>query len=360
MSAIGGSLLSSSALERPVPAALRGLLGEASRDAARRRLQRWHQVARQTLGPAAGAQGALGTPGGPGGAGAPGGPGANATDAPKLKSREQFRVIGTDVRRLDTPAKVDGSAIFGIDVRVPGMLVAQVERPPDLGGAVDSFDAKVDPPSLLAPQRQHNIPAPVLCPPAPQQPAVERLQQRDQRPAAHRPADHRKQLEALDGEVGEQAGMLVHHRDAPALRVQGRLELHGLPGQEHLARVRPMHAGQQLDAGALAGAVLAQQGQDLARMQRERHVGEAMPHVPGTVAARDLGKDVRHSDGVGHSASDLADGASLAAPDVDHHSVGGLAFERETACPCDVVDTDEVTLLLAVLEDERPVSSEQA
>ncbi len=61
---------------------------------------------------------------------------------PKLKPRSAWRVIGKEVRRLDTPAKVDGSAIFGIDVRVPGMLVAQVVRPPELGGAVASFDAK--------------------------------------------------------------------------------------------------------------------------------------------------------------------------------------------------------------------------
>ncbi len=60
---------------------------------------------------------------------------------PPLKARADYRVIGKDVRRLDTPAKVDGSAIFGLDVRVPGMLVAQVVRPPELGGAVDSFDA---------------------------------------------------------------------------------------------------------------------------------------------------------------------------------------------------------------------------
>lgn len=59
---------------------------------------------------------------------------------PKLKAKEAFRVVGTDVRRLDTPAKVDGSAIFGLDVRVPGMLVAQVVRPPELGGAVASYD----------------------------------------------------------------------------------------------------------------------------------------------------------------------------------------------------------------------------
>ncbi len=61
---------------------------------------------------------------------------------PELKPREAFRVIGKDVRRLDTPAKVDGSAIFGIDVRIPGMLVAQVERAPEIGGALRSFDAK--------------------------------------------------------------------------------------------------------------------------------------------------------------------------------------------------------------------------
>jgi isoquinoline 1-oxidoreductase beta subunit len=59
---------------------------------------------------------------------------------PKLKPKSAYRVVGTDVRRLDTPAKVDGSAIFGLDVRVPGMLTAQVVRPPELGGAVDSFD----------------------------------------------------------------------------------------------------------------------------------------------------------------------------------------------------------------------------
>jgi isoquinoline 1-oxidoreductase beta subunit len=61
-------------------------------------------------------------------------------DAP-LKPREQFRLIGKGARRLDTPAKLDGSAIFGIDVRVPGMLFAQVARPPELGGKAASLDA---------------------------------------------------------------------------------------------------------------------------------------------------------------------------------------------------------------------------
>lgn len=58
-----------------------------------------------------------------------------------LKDAKDWKVIGTPAKRLDTPAKVDGSAVFGIDVRVPGMLVAVVARPPVFGGKVASFDA---------------------------------------------------------------------------------------------------------------------------------------------------------------------------------------------------------------------------
>ena len=53
---LSGSLLSESALEKAVPDALRGLLGEPTRSAARRRLRRWHLLARATLGPSAGAR----------------------------------------------------------------------------------------------------------------------------------------------------------------------------------------------------------------------------------------------------------------------------------------------------------------
>src|SRR5881409_2610640 len=42
---------------------------------------------------------------------------------PPLKDPKDFHLLGTRTRRLDTPSKVDGSAQFGIDVRVPGMLV---------------------------------------------------------------------------------------------------------------------------------------------------------------------------------------------------------------------------------------------
>ncbi len=58
-----------------------------------------------------------------------------------LKEAKDWKIIGTPAKRLDTPAKVDGSAVFGIDVKVPGMLVAVVARPPAIGGRVVSFDA---------------------------------------------------------------------------------------------------------------------------------------------------------------------------------------------------------------------------
>src|SRR5438477_7888126 len=60
---------------------------------------------------------------------------------PPLKDPKDFRLLGTRVPRLDTPAKVDGSAVFGIDVKVPGMLIASIERCPVFGGTLKSYDA---------------------------------------------------------------------------------------------------------------------------------------------------------------------------------------------------------------------------
>ena len=48
--------------------------------------------------------------------------------------------MGTDVPRLDTPSKVNGSAEFGIDLRLPGMKYAFLSRSPVIGGKVISFD----------------------------------------------------------------------------------------------------------------------------------------------------------------------------------------------------------------------------
>jgi isoquinoline 1-oxidoreductase beta subunit len=60
---------------------------------------------------------------------------------PRLKDPKKFRLIGKRVPRLDTPPKVRGEAVFGLDVRVPGMLHATVARPPVRGGKVKGFDA---------------------------------------------------------------------------------------------------------------------------------------------------------------------------------------------------------------------------
>ncbi|MEO8431947.1 MAG: xanthine dehydrogenase family protein molybdopterin-binding subunit [Acidobacteriota bacterium] len=62
------------------------------------------------------------------------------TDAP-LKSAAEFRLIGSRVRRLDGPAIVSGAAVYGLDVRVPGMLRAAIARCPVPGGHALSFDA---------------------------------------------------------------------------------------------------------------------------------------------------------------------------------------------------------------------------
>jgi isoquinoline 1-oxidoreductase subunit beta len=49
---------------------------------------------------------------------------------PMLKDSKQFKLIGRPLKRLDTRAKVDGSAKYGIDAQVPGMLVAVMARAP--------------------------------------------------------------------------------------------------------------------------------------------------------------------------------------------------------------------------------------
>jgi isoquinoline 1-oxidoreductase beta subunit len=58
-----------------------------------------------------------------------------------LKTAKEFRYIGKPMPRVDTPAKITGSGIFGIDVRVPGMLYAVIARCPQFGGKAQSFDA---------------------------------------------------------------------------------------------------------------------------------------------------------------------------------------------------------------------------
>lgn len=59
---------------------------------------------------------------------------------PKLKSPDQFTVMGRDVPRIDIPSKVDGTAMFGIDAQVPGMKYAAIVAAPVFGASVDSVD----------------------------------------------------------------------------------------------------------------------------------------------------------------------------------------------------------------------------
>jgi len=59
---------------------------------------------------------------------------------PILKTPEEFTILGTDVPRVDVPSKVDGSAVFGIDARLPGMKYATVKASPVFGATVKSFD----------------------------------------------------------------------------------------------------------------------------------------------------------------------------------------------------------------------------
>ncbi len=58
-----------------------------------------------------------------------------------LKDASKFTILGRNLRRLDTPPKVNGSAKYGIDVRLPGMLTAVMARLPVPGAKVVSFDA---------------------------------------------------------------------------------------------------------------------------------------------------------------------------------------------------------------------------
>jgi isoquinoline 1-oxidoreductase beta subunit len=69
---------------------------------------------------------------------------ASKLEPPKdvtLKDPKDFKLIGKATKRLDTPEKTNGKGMFGLDVTVPGMLVAVIARPPVFGGKAKSFDA---------------------------------------------------------------------------------------------------------------------------------------------------------------------------------------------------------------------------
>jgi isoquinoline 1-oxidoreductase beta subunit len=63
------------------------------------------------------------------------------TDLP-FKQSKDYKIVGQRLARLDSPAKVKGEAVFGIDFRMPGMKFALLSRCPVIGGKVASFDDK--------------------------------------------------------------------------------------------------------------------------------------------------------------------------------------------------------------------------
>ena len=62
-------------------------------------------------------------------------------EKPFIKDPKDFKIVGKSTPRLDTPAKTNGTAEFGIDVVLPGMVYAALEQCPVIGGTVKSFDA---------------------------------------------------------------------------------------------------------------------------------------------------------------------------------------------------------------------------
>jgi isoquinoline 1-oxidoreductase subunit beta len=62
-------------------------------------------------------------------------------EKPPIKDPKDFTIVGKATRRLDTPAKVNGTAEFGIDVKLPGMVYAALEQCPVIGGTVKSVDS---------------------------------------------------------------------------------------------------------------------------------------------------------------------------------------------------------------------------
>jgi CO/xanthine dehydrogenase Mo-binding subunit len=59
-----------------------------------------------------------------------------------LKQAKDYKIVGQPLARVDSPSKVKGEAIFGIDFRMPGMKFALLSRCPTIGGKVSSFDDK--------------------------------------------------------------------------------------------------------------------------------------------------------------------------------------------------------------------------
>ena len=129
------------------------------------------------------------------------------------------------------------------------------------------------------------------------------------------PADHGAAVLVADEnvlgdvEIGKQQRLLIDGGDAQPLRLGGAADRDRPAGQKDLAAIRLMHAGYDLDERRFAGAVLAEQGVNLAGMKRERDVIERLRGVKALGDAanlqdrRDRRRAVRGFLRLGHSVS---------------------------------------------------------
>jgi len=155
---------------------------------------------------------------------------------PPLKKASERRLVGRSARRLDGPAMVTGRAVYGLDVRRPGMLHAVVARSPGLGGTLRSFDAAR---ALALPGVQAclRIPSGVAVVATSTWAALSgrRALAVDWAPGEHAEfssADHLKRLEAAAGERG-----ITTRKDGA-----GRAALAGAKRRHHALYVYPFAA----------------------------------------------------------------------------------------------------------------------
>ena len=69
--------------------------------------------------------------------------GIQPPDHVELKQPSEFKILGKPAPRHEAPGKVDGTAVYGIDIKLPGMLYGSIARPPVFGGVAAEFDPAV-------------------------------------------------------------------------------------------------------------------------------------------------------------------------------------------------------------------------
>ena len=174
---------------------------------------------------------------------------------PQLKSRDQYTIVGKAIPRIDIPSKVDGSAKYGIDVDVPGMLYATIAAAPVFGAKLGSVDTTqiAALPGIRKVVKLDNAVAVVA----------------DRRVLALRDGEHHR-LGGVEDEVEEVGGLLGGERavgdhdgvdgTVVARRLHGGGDLGPLGGTEGLGAlpeevVDDERGVWQLDAGVAADAV---------------------------------------------------------------------------------------------------------